>query len=352
MMKPNKISIFIFIFLTLNGYSADAHQPELTLWQVKVGSALHKDFLQTLINIFGVDVFVESGTYIGDSTAIAATCFKEVHTIELGQQLYQAAKERFRNQANVHLYLGDSSKVLDKILKTLKGNILFWLDGHYSGGNTALGDSNTPILQELAAIKNCGITDSIILIDDMRLFRNFKNNSDSNINGYPTIEDLQHALFTINPQYQILIMGDIALAYPHKFFIALSPVLQACTQSRCSDKFTFDQILVADKTIGSASGSERTAIVDLVQRFPNANGYYHLLYGLVCEQEKSYQEAYNHYITALNNEFNNWRAWLYAARVAHKVNNKQLMELTLQEAIKQQTNVTKEKLWLAITEEK
>ncbi|MCZ7616643.1 MAG: hypothetical protein M5T52_24530 [Ignavibacteriaceae bacterium] len=77
---------------------------------------------------------------------------------------------------------GDSGKLLKQLVAKISDPAIFWLDGHYSGFETAKGDIETPIKQELGAILNSELN-HIILIDDARLF--------IGQNDYPTIEELK-----------------------------------------------------------------------------------------------------------------------------------------------------------------
>src|SRR5581483_11501794 len=158
------------------------------------GWSLRKDFLQQLKEIFHSDIFIESGTSYGGTTKIAKELFKEVYTIELEDQFYQKAAANFSNDRNVHVYHGDSGKLLPSIIKDLKNqNLLFWLDGHYSGGTTAKGESNTPIMSELKAIKESGILHGIILIDDICCFHPDNKSIIEVAQGYPTIGEVRDA---------------------------------------------------------------------------------------------------------------------------------------------------------------
>ena len=65
---------------------------------------------------------------------------------------------------------GDSGEILPELLNNINEPILFWLDGHYSAGNTSKGSLNTPIIKELVTIFQHPIKQHIILIDDARLF--------------------------------------------------------------------------------------------------------------------------------------------------------------------------------------
>lgn len=116
-------------------------------------------------------VFVETGSIQGDGVQKALDAgFEEVYSIELAPHLYEHCCERFKNNPHVHLFLGDSSEGLKVILKKINEPVTFWLDGHYSWGETARGESNTPLLKELEIIANQPIKTHTILIDDVRCF--------------------------------------------------------------------------------------------------------------------------------------------------------------------------------------
>jgi hypothetical protein len=76
---------------------------------------------------------------------------------------------------------------------------IFWLDGHYSGGFTAMGEKETPVYEELKIIFS-NKQDHVILIDDARLF----NGND----GYPTFDDLKIFIHQHYPQQLIKVSDD------------------------------------------------------------------------------------------------------------------------------------------------
>lgn len=127
------------------------------------------------------------------------------HSIELDQHLYRQAHNRFRNWLNVKTYQGDSGEVLPRILARLHCPALFWLDGHYSGGETAKGEADTPISIELQAILESRIKGHVVLIDDARCF--------DGTSDYPFIEDLL-AIVRRDPNYRIEISADIIRLTP------------------------------------------------------------------------------------------------------------------------------------------
>lgn len=113
--------------------------------------------------------FIESGTYLGNGVLMALQGpFEQVYSIELAQHHYIECYNKFAHYPNVHLFLGDSTNIMPQILQQIKAPATFWLDGHYSWDTTARGNTNTPILEELEAIKQHHIKNHTILIDDIR----------------------------------------------------------------------------------------------------------------------------------------------------------------------------------------
>lgn len=139
--------------------------------------------------------FVETGSYLGDGIALALEAgFPYIYSVELSEPLYQHCCQRFRAASQVHLCQGDSAFLLNEILKRLDAPATFWLDGHYSGGDTVKGARNTPILEELAVIASHPIKTHTIIIDDVYDF------------GTPwfdfiTASDIAQALLKINHNY-------------------------------------------------------------------------------------------------------------------------------------------------------
>ena len=72
----------------------------------------------------------------------------------------------------IKLYNGFSEIIFPKLLPTLNGACNFFLDGHYSGGDTVKGEKECPIIEELTSIKNnlSNFNNVTILIDDVRCF--------------------------------------------------------------------------------------------------------------------------------------------------------------------------------------
>lgn len=146
------------------------------------------------------NTLVETGTYYGDMIYAQINFFKSIYSIELSDYYYHRAVKRFKKYKNVHLLHGDSGKMLSSVLKNIKEPAIFWLDGHYSGGKTAKGESECPIWQELNHIIAQQLK-HIILIDDARCF--------IGTHDYPTIAELQHFFTDKNINHSFEVRDDI-----------------------------------------------------------------------------------------------------------------------------------------------
>ncbi len=163
---------------------------------------------------YGLDVLVETGTFMGDTVEYFKNSFKKIVSIELAEDLAKKAQKRFENNDNVKIIKGDSGEVLKDIVKEVNEPILFWLDGHYSSeffiGNdyikTAKTEVNTPVEEELRTILACR-EDHVILIDDARLF----NGTDD----YPTIDKVRKMVKKSGKSYKVLVNNDIIRIAPH-----------------------------------------------------------------------------------------------------------------------------------------
>jgi len=122
-----------------------------------------------------IPVFVETGTYLGDTINFLRNDFEEIYSIELDKYLAERAKKIFKKYKYVHIFQGDSTEKLPQILENIKKPVLFWLDAHYSGGITVKGQSEGPLLEELQTILRWWVNGSIILIDDANYFLKKEN---------------------------------------------------------------------------------------------------------------------------------------------------------------------------------
>jgi predicted O-methyltransferase YrrM len=113
---------------------------------------------------------VEAGTAAGDTVAYFAPLATRVVTVELDPELHRRAADRFGGHENVAVMFGDAVHVVPEVVKGAESPPLVWLDGHFSGEGTAVGDEVEPaptLLELLAPVSPSGTT---IVVDDLRLF--------------------------------------------------------------------------------------------------------------------------------------------------------------------------------------
>ena len=154
------------------------------------------------------NIFIESGSFQGDGIQAAIDIgFKEIHSIELSNKYYNICKERFKNNPNVHLHLGDSGIYLEEVLKNINTGVTFWLDGHYSCLDTACSDEYlSPIKNELEIIKKYNNPNHVILVDDMISFTDYSIEHDKTVHkkcGYMTKPELEIILKEIQGEDNI-----------------------------------------------------------------------------------------------------------------------------------------------------
>jgi FkbM family methyltransferase len=309
-------------------------QRQLTLPRVKSATGpLEPAFLTQLAEVFGLQVFIETGTFMGNTTAIAGGVFSEVHTIELSAELAAKARARFAEQPRIRVHQGDSAELLSKILARLTTPALFWLDGHYSEGITARGRSNTPILDEIAAIARSGRKDAVILVDDLRLFerRPLSVGAASSLHGYPTVNELHAAVRAIDPDYQFFVFGDVALAFPGTAGVTVSPLILALTISRLFDgnNLPEDEVIAAECLLAQASGGEREVLGELPAAFAATESHglglhYRLWQAHALFGEGKVPEAKHHFQEVLRLGFNHWRVRWYLAVASHAAGDHRL----------------------------
>jgi len=113
--------------------------------------------------------FIETGTFDGRTVAMALDCgMAKIYSVELDPKYFTISFDRFANNPNVKLYMGDSTIMLPNILNDLNGEkAIIWLDAHIQEG--VAGELKVPLLKELEILSNADRKDHVLLIDDRRL---------------------------------------------------------------------------------------------------------------------------------------------------------------------------------------
>jgi hypothetical protein len=168
---------------------------------------IKRQVIKSYISRYAIENFVETGTHLGDTLASIA-CDSRVNaiSIELDEEFYNRAARRFLRWQNVTVIQGDSATELPKVISKLDGPTLFWLDGHYSGGDTGKGLKETPISNELACLLANYNGKDVILIDDIRCF--------DGTHDYPKLSSLMSELETFNKMLHMEISTDILRLTP------------------------------------------------------------------------------------------------------------------------------------------
>jgi hypothetical protein len=179
-----------------------------------VSFSLDLKLVLELKKVLPMTTFVETGTFEGDTVERAIPYFESIHSVELSQEYYEKVVERFKGNAKVHLYLGQSPETLHRLKPALEGkSVLFWLDAHWCiADQTAGGESQCPLLKELQALSVLG-NESVLIIDDARLFLS-PPPYPHEVSQWPSLEEVLEKLRGLSANHEIMITNDILIYYP------------------------------------------------------------------------------------------------------------------------------------------
>lgn len=256
--------------------------------------------IEKIARLNGARTFIETGTYLGDTVASVRPLFDRVFSIELSAELYERAVHRFSGDSGVTLLLGDSStQLLEAVNRAGDPRAIVWLDAHWSGGNTAKADENTPIVQELKAISSTFLDQAIILVDDLRYFINIPPGFEVHEanGGYPLLQDLLSNIRKLWPDRVAWINGDVLLIFPEAVSggLKVSEVLAAthCLRIGADDEGKRQEL---EDVIASAEDEERETLLSLPEVFSHSlkygiGGEYAYWRGLIRERDGALIEA-------------------------------------------------------------
>jgi hypothetical protein len=159
-----------------------------------------------------ISTFVETGTYFGGTAFWASEHFEKVITFENSEKLFQQAKERYGYIENIQFVFGDSRSELPHIVQILTGPAIFWLDSHWSGGETFGSNDECPLIAELEIIANSNVK-HVLLIDDARLFAS-PPPKPHKLEQWPTLTDLFSVIKKIYPDSYVVVFEDVVICVP------------------------------------------------------------------------------------------------------------------------------------------
>ena len=297
-------------------------------------------FFNLVNSSYQMDIFIESGTYLGETTLQAASCFPSAITMEICEDFYIQARDSLQNEKNVTVLLGDSALLLSDILKDIKERgkkTLFWLDGHFM--SSMIGEQDevlveygyTPILKELDAIVASSLKNCIIMIDDIRLLGTSLGGERIERAGnayYPMLSDIVALLE--NNNFVPIAYGDTLFAYDRSIAISLTPVVKACTVSRLFDgsNFLIQEVMDAEQCIAKANDIEKSTLEELYVDFSkpwkgwrNKAPHYNLWYGLMLYNQGKYEESCRQFDEVIDLGYNHWRVYWYLAKSLYGCND-------------------------------
>ena len=127
-------------------------------------------FLQTLrADYREYPLFIETGTYVGDTIFSMEPHFRNLFTIELSEKYYNSTRSKYKGNKISFIHGDSSTKLIDVFSSVSEPSIIF-LDGHWSSGDTAKGTKDCPLIEEISVINTHCKSKAIIIIDDRRLF--------------------------------------------------------------------------------------------------------------------------------------------------------------------------------------
>ena len=112
--------------------------------------------IRKIRDIFGIDNFVETGTFMGINARVHSSDFKNVYSCEINPNFFDKATNRCRDKPNVFISNQDSKD----FLKRFKGKQMFYLDAHFYNPN----GPRWVVKDELKAIGRN--TECVIIIHD------------------------------------------------------------------------------------------------------------------------------------------------------------------------------------------
>ena len=146
------------------------------------------------------DIFIETGTYFGDTISSIHKYFNKCYTIEVSKELYNFTKKKYKVKNNIVFINGDSGYELNNLILNIEQPIVYWLDSHYSGGVTEMSNLETSILLEIEAIIKRNNPNDVIFIDDYKDFGR---------KDYPSIELIKSLFLSGNEKAKFKVCNNI-----------------------------------------------------------------------------------------------------------------------------------------------
>jgi len=159
-----------FSLSTIGGHLVDLYR--LAIFDVRNPHSYSKvRQIKALANRTKSRVFVETGTFLGNTAMRCSGTFERVITIELDEALFRRSSAFLSNRKNVLCLQGDALELLPSVFEISDvRDALIFLDGHFSGGVTAHGELAEPACEEITAVAKHRDKINAVIVDDFRCF--------------------------------------------------------------------------------------------------------------------------------------------------------------------------------------
>lgn len=219
--------------------------------------------VEHLRDVLPITVFVETGTFEGETIALMRPYFDEIHSIELSDSYFAKAVERFASDSAIHLHHGDSPGILARLGPTLaRKSVLYWLDAHWCVADDSAGSrSQCPLLAELDALGELNAA-SVLAIDDARLFLSTPPYPHEASN-WPRLGELIQKLSRLSPRHEIMVVNDVLVIFPGTALPAVSGYARSKGVDWLAEHHRLGSLEEQHTILASAASERLAAINDL-----------------------------------------------------------------------------------------
>lgn len=179
-----------------------------------VSFSIDKRLVKLFKKLLPLEVFVETGTFKGDTLDSVKDLFEKIYSVDLSEEYYNYSKNRFKDQNHINIYLDDSKKFLRDLFPVVNSkSVLYWLDAHWCVADKSAGEkSQCPLIDELKAINNLN-QESVIIIDDARLFI-APPPYPHEVSHWPNLEMILKQFRKLSSNHGVIILNDNIIFYP------------------------------------------------------------------------------------------------------------------------------------------
>jgi len=170
-----------------------------------------KKLVNLIKNHYSIELFIETGTFKGQTSSWAAGAFRNVITVENSKELFDEAVKNLAPLNNLRCLYGNSAIVLQKILADINEPALFWLDAHWCGGPTHNHADLFPLLEEIKVVKQSAFN-HIIMIDDARFFLK-PPPAPQDPDTWPGLKEITE-LLNLDKDYFTFVSEDVIVSMP------------------------------------------------------------------------------------------------------------------------------------------